>query len=175
MNKADYEKALSAAKTEIDQLLEQRTQIDNRITQLKFTTEALSKLLGIDIWAKAARLAEFINQVPADPGITNAIRQVLASSKIPMNPTEIKLGLESIGFDLSEYANSGAVIHNTLARLERQGEVARVQNPAGQTVAYALIGQRKTLKQRGLEAGGVPNPFGKNLTEMLKESPGKEK
>ena len=175
MNKTDYEKALAAAKTEIDQLLEQRTQIDNRIAQLKFTTDALSRLLGVETRPTAARLVELINQVPADPGITNAIRQVLASCKIPMNPSEIKLGLESIGFDLSAYANSGAVIHNTLTRLERQGEVARVQNPAGQTVAYALVGPRKTLKQRVFEAGGVPNPFGKNLTEMLKEPLGKDK
>ncbi len=99
MNKTDYEKALAAAKTEIDQLLEQRTHIDSRIAQLKFTTDALSRLLGVETRPTAARLVELINQVPADPGITNAIRQVLASCKIPMNPSEIKLGLESIGFD----------------------------------------------------------------------------
>src|SRR6202521_1399244 len=157
MNKTDYEKALVAAKTEIDQLLEQRTHIDNRIAQLKFTTDALSRLLAVETTPTAAKLVELINQVPADPAITSAIRQVLASCKIPMNPEEIKLVLESIGFDLSVYANSGAVIHNTLTRLERQGEVARVQNPAGQTVAYALVGPRKTLK------------------EMLKEPLGKDK
>jgi hypothetical protein len=35
--------------------------------------------------------------------------------------------------------NAAAVIHNTLTRLEKQGEVMRVVNPVGQTAAYALI------------------------------------
>jgi hypothetical protein len=72
-----------------------------------------------------------------ETGITDAIRQVIAESKIPLSPVEIKAALANRGVDLSGYANPGTVIHNTLNRLEKQGELIRVQNPAGVTVAYA--------------------------------------
>jgi len=170
MNSTDYQKALAAAEAETETLLKQRADIDSRLARLKGTTEALSRLLGIDKRPAAMRLVELMNQVPADPGITNAIRQVLADPGIPMSAAEIKFALQSRGFDLSEYVNPGAVIHNTLTRLERQGEVMRLLSHSGQTMAYALIAGRKVLHQQVAEAEGVPNPHGKNLAEMLKET-----
>jgi hypothetical protein len=168
MQRSDYEKALASAEREIKELLGQRAQIDARLTQLKATTESLSRLLGI-VGAKTnpsvLRIADLINAVPADPGITNAIRHVLRESKIPLSVSDIKVGVEYLSVDLSAYVNPSAVLHNTLSRLERQGEVMRVLNPAGQTVAYTLT----TLKQRVAQAGGVPNPFAKTLGGMLRE------
>ena len=86
-----------------------------------------------------------MNEVPAESGITDAIRQVLSKSKIPLSALEIKSGLENSGVDLSGYANPGAVIHNTLTRLEKQREVVRLQTAAGQTVAYAINSMYKKL------------------------------
>lgn len=145
MNKADYEKALAAAQQESEELVAQRTKIDRRLSELKATIDALSKLLG-----RAPTLAEVIRlttEAPLDPGITNAVRRVLVLSKAPMSVNEIRLGVRGLGLDMSQYVNSSAVIHNTLSRLERQGEVIKVQGPSGQAL-FALIGAGRTLKEK---------------------------
>lgn len=58
-----------------------------------------------------------------------------------MKPPEIKAQLLHHGFDIGEYANPLAVIHNTLRRLGVQGELIIVKNPAGQ-IAYAISKER---------------------------------
>ena len=163
----EFQKALEIAQLEIEHLLKQRSEIDTRIAHLKSTAESLSRLLGTETKRIITRLAEMLDQGPADPGITNAIRWVLTNATVPLSVPEIKLRLETIGVPLSDYVNPSAVLHNTLSRLERQKQVMRVaiQDAAGPTTAYALM----TLKQRVGEAGGVPNPQGKNLAEMLRK------
>jgi hypothetical protein len=133
MNRDEYLKTLEAVEQETKNLLRDRSQIDQRLLQLKTTAESLRALLGIE------GLDVKIDGIVSELGITDAIREVLASSKMPMSAPVIKSELVNRGLDLSGYANPAAVIHNTLTRLEKQGEVARVQNPAGQTVAYALV------------------------------------
>lgn len=125
-------KTLAAVEQETAKLLEERSRIDLRLTQLKTTADSLRALLDVE------GLDVKIDRIVRELGITNAIREVLASSRMPMSASSIKSELMNRGLDLSGYANPGAVIHNTLTRLEKQHEVVRVQNPAGQTVAYAL-------------------------------------
>jgi hypothetical protein len=132
MNRDEYLRTLEAVEQEIEKLLSDRSRIDLRLMQLKTTAESLRALLGIE------GLDVKIDGIVSELGITDAIREVLASSKIPLSPSVIKSELVNRGVDLSRYANPAAVIHNTLTRLEKQHEVARVQNPAGMTVAYTL-------------------------------------
>jgi len=81
-------------------------------------------------------------------GISNAIRRILTGSRIPMSPTQIKTALSARGFDMGEYANPGAVIHNTLKRLEQQKELTVVRDPSG-NLAYAMpFRNMPTLGQR---------------------------
>jgi hypothetical protein len=143
MSSSPYLNTLEAIEDEISRLLEKRTRIDQRLTQLKTTADSLRSLL--DVPTREEGLDVQIDRTVSDLGITNAIKKVLFSSKIPLSAPEIKSGLESIGVDLSNYANAGAVIHNTLTRLEKQRQVVRVQNPAGQTVAYTLDSMYKRL------------------------------
>ncbi len=133
MDSQEYLKTLTAVEQETEQLLKDRSRIDERLMQLKTTADALRALLG---------MKEFDNSVfITELGITEAIRQVLANSKTPLSAPEIMREVGNLTrADLSaQYANPGAVIHNTLTRLEKQREVVRVQNPAGQTAAYALV------------------------------------
>jgi len=58
--------------------------------------------------------------------LTSAIRQLLAVSIAPMRPPDVRTALADQGFNLSQYANKLAVIHNTLGRLEKQGEALQV-------------------------------------------------
>ena len=133
MNRDEYLKTLEAVEQETENLLKDRSRIDHRLLQLKTTAESLRALLGME------GLDVKIDGIVSELGITDAIREVLASSKIPLSAPVIKSELANRGVALAGYANPAAVIHNTLTRLEKQGEVVRVQNPAGQTVAYSLV------------------------------------
>ena len=136
MNKADYQKALKAAEVEIHEILQKRAALDVRLTQLKSAAEDLSALLqevpkfDSGLWAR-------IRDTPEGVGITDAIRQILIESKIPLTPVQVKDALRQSGLD-TDYQNTMAVIHNTLKRLEKQGEVAPIRNAAGQTPAYTM-------------------------------------
>jgi hypothetical protein len=132
MKRNEYLKTLEAVEQETENLLRDRSRIDQRLLQLKTTAESLRALLGIE------GLDVKLDGIVSDLGITDAIREVLASSKMPLSAPVIKNELLNRGVDLSRYANPAAVIHNTLTRLEKQREVTRVQNPAGMTVAYTL-------------------------------------
>jgi hypothetical protein len=137
----NYYEALASAEAEIEDLLAERERIDAKINLLKRLSTDYRLLLGTSV-PGATPVVDLLTELKkslADAGISNAIRRVLANSKIPLSVSEIKAGLESLGFDLSGYSNAGAVLHNTLARLVKQREVLGVKNPAGQTVAYAMV------------------------------------
>jgi hypothetical protein len=151
MSPADYKAALDAAHTEIGELLQQRTKLDDRLTQLKNTVDALSLLLKDttpavdDGFSKAYGQLVGVEGLAApgagDMGISDAIRQILCGSQVPMSPTGIRNELAKRGFSLATYANPLAVIHNTLKRLMAQGEIFGLRDRAQQVVAYA----RKTV------------------------------
>jgi len=53
---------------------------------------------------------------------------------VPVTPTDVRQRLQSIGFDLSKYANDLAAIHTILKRLNESGELRFVPKafaPAG--------------------------------------------
>ena len=156
----DYQRGLEEAEEEIEALLAERERIDKKINLLKDLVASYASLLGasrsklapvVDLMAELKKsLAEMEGKAHLrDAGISNAIRQVLSASKVPLSVSEIKSALESNGVELKGYANAGAVIHNTLGRLAKQGELISVRNPAGQTVAYALV-SKNALRDRVL-------------------------
>jgi len=137
----DFVRALESAKRETSELLEKRSLIDRRLTQLKATIDSLSALVenDLDSWQQAAMdaatvVAEARGEI-RDAGITDSIRFVLTASPVPLTPTQVRDALKNFGVDL-DYANSLSVIHNTLRRLERQGELMTVRGPDGKVVAY---------------------------------------
>lgn len=141
MSKIDYQKALLAAQSDIQQLLAQRTDIDARIAQLKSTVEHLSALLqevpkfDATLWGRISDTSEGL-------GITDAIRQILQEGKMPFTALQVREALQQSGLDM-DYANTMAVIHNTLNRLEKQGEVVRFDNPSGTIYAARKIAKKE--------------------------------
>lgn len=121
------------------ELTKQRAEMDERMRHLRTLARTLGQMLGVKEASTGAQFNELINVVQIDTGVSDAIRQVLAGSGIPLSAPEIKRTLEQFGFDLSGYANSSAVIHNTLTRLVKQGEVARIDNLPEHTVTYVLV------------------------------------
>ena len=125
MRKADYRKALHSARAEFEKLLQERADLDSRIVRLKQTITGLIGLCESN--DKARRPLNHV--VPLPPRfmrLTSAIRQLLAESASPMRPPDLRDALLKYGFNVSQYANKLAVIHNTLSRLEKQGEVLQV-------------------------------------------------
>jgi hypothetical protein len=170
MDTPSYENALVAASDEMRELLQQRSAIDARINQLKKTVEALTALVFPNA-VDAPSYAEEIG-MGAELGITEAIRQVLRESKTPLSAVEIKMALTIRGVDLS-YANPGTVIHNTLIRLKKQGEIIGVRNPAGQTVSYALITYPQIIPPPpGAEIGTPPSVENEYERSLRERKPG---
>jgi len=129
---AEYDNALKAAHDEIDTLMQQRARLDERLSQLKATVDALTKLM-----ARPTNPGEAMATDVERMGISDAIRQILKSSRVPLTPGDIKTALTARGFSLAGYANAGAVIHNTLKRLEHQGDITPISDGAGNTIGYS--------------------------------------
>jgi hypothetical protein len=121
-----YEKALDAAHEEIADLVRQCAELEKRIVQLKVTADALTALMGISPELKENTPEPEKVKVIEEPGINNAIRQVLRLSPVPLTPGEIKTKLIESGFDTSAYSDNGTTIQTTLKQLERQGDVSLV-------------------------------------------------
>jgi YD repeat-containing protein len=134
MKRADIEKQLAAAHQEMEERLQEKMLLDLRLGQLSQTIQALDLLLQ----TKPIEPVELLetDQVFGETGITNAIRALLVRTKTPLSPVQIRAELMNRNFDLSDYVNAMAVIHNTLKRLDKQGELTTVKNPAGQIIAY---------------------------------------
>jgi len=109
MTSDDYRRALATAIREYEALGQQRQDIDKRLAEVAQTIGTLSRLCGL---------------VPTVPlGLTDACRLVVRGAGVPVTPTDVRQRLQSIGFDLSKYANDLAAIHTILKRLNASGEL----------------------------------------------------
>jgi hypothetical protein len=109
MTTDDYRRALATAIREYETLGQQRQDIDKRLAEVAQTIGTLSRLCGL---------------VPTVPlGLTDACRLVVRGAGVPVTPTDVRQRLQSIGFDLSKYANDLAAIHTILKRLNESGEL----------------------------------------------------
>jgi hypothetical protein len=134
MEKTNYKLALQAAMQEQSDLFQERRNIDARLTTLKETIEGLNALIE-----EKPSEPELPAELFGETGISGAIRFLLQRSNVPLAPIQIRTQLMSHGFDLSDYANATALIHNTLKRLERQGEVLTVKDSSGKAIAYTTV------------------------------------
>jgi hypothetical protein len=125
MDKSDYRKALQAATAEFDKLIRERLEIDQRIVRLKQTIAGLAALCNGN-GPTAESLSSIVPLSPRFMRLTSAIRQVLARASSPMRLPEIRRALLEHGVTTEQYGNKLAVIHNTLSRLQRQGEVTKL-------------------------------------------------
>jgi hypothetical protein len=120
-----YELALYEAKKELADAVgelgeaQARTQeLEQRIGDLRQSISVLAKLCG----------QEDVD-VETSLGLTDAIR--VAFNRIGQTPVtveEMRVHLESVGFNTRRYGNLLASIHTVFSRLQKQGEI----KPAGQ-------------------------------------------
>jgi|SRR5271157_2696696 len=129
MTDGHYKDSLEAAKTEMEELLSEQTQVEQRLAYIVDRRQVLQKTI--------LSLGELLGEEfePETVGITQAIRKVLKDSSDDkgsfMSPVGIRNILQKDGFPLSDYKNALAVIHTTLKRLEDQREVESMTGTNG--------------------------------------------
>lgn len=117
MTKPEYKAALDAASREYERLLAERTELDARLSKLHDTIASLIRLCGYE---------------PTVPwGLTDAIRVILNRGGSPLTPLEIREQLRGVGFDLTRYASDLSVIHTTVKRLHKAGELQLIPQKGG--------------------------------------------
>jgi hypothetical protein len=121
----DYRRALATAIREYEALGQQRQDVDKRLAEVAQTIGTLSRLCGL---------------TPTVPlGLTDACRLVVRGAGVPVTPADVRQRLQSIGFDLTKYANDLAAIHTILKRLNESGElrlIARGSEPGKQAYTW---------------------------------------
>jgi predicted nucleic acid-binding Zn-ribbon protein len=175
----EYEHAMVAASEEVQELLKERARIDERLSRLKNTIDGLAALLtpspsenSSASWSGAmAGLMGISFPDISEAGISDAIRQILADSKLPITAPQIRDALTARKVELSQYANPLAVIHNTLTRLEKQGEVIRHDLPSGTVYSgRKTLGQR--LKEYATEQRQDPSALANAITKAKQQRSG---
>jgi hypothetical protein len=113
----DYKRTLEAAENELADLLLQKSGLDDRISKLRESIVALSKLVGDDLGPHP--FLTLANLHLREVGLTEAIRGILQNAKDSepkrfLLPTEVRDRLKSAEFDLSKYKNEMAAITTIL-------------------------------------------------------------
>jgi len=132
--------ALTKAKTKLDQLVSERTRIEKEIVDWKRVVDSLT-----------AVSEEPSDELPADVNVgaalsslltlkfTDGVRTVLEAAGGTLTAPQIRDHLVNLGFDFSKYKQELVPLHNTLKRLEEQGEVKAVRDVSDRVVRYQWI------------------------------------
>ena len=114
MVKQKYREALNSVTEEYERLSEQRAALDVRLAQLMQAIGSLSQLCNVK------------PTVELGLGLTDACRIVLKAVDHPLTAAEIRLKLETMGYDTSHFSNPLGSIYVVLRRLCRSGEATVV-------------------------------------------------
>ena len=164
--KSNVKHALAICNGNLARLERKRIEVDIQLRRFKEEEERLDKQIAE--WKKMAdylsapleKLDEFPDEmkIPTDFGsvlvtsLTNGIRFVLENSPNPMSAPEIRDQLMSLGFDFSKYKQELVAVHNTLKRLEGQGELQRLHMADSEArIGYATISPLERAKKEMVE------------------------
>jgi hypothetical protein len=106
--------------------------------KLDFLTHRIRKLQE-DIVHLAALCGEAVEDPLKDWGLTDAIRYVIGKARPQaLSAVGVKNALVADGYDISEYSNVMASIHQVIKRLLKKGEIVRpALQPPGEEKVYA--------------------------------------
>lgn len=134
---SSYRESLDQARAELAKVMQERDALNTRIAALTRSIEGLAVLCDESDYSVGLVPASTTTPVTPDLGISDAIRNILAAALMPVSVPEIRDALVQDGFDPATYANILTVIHNTLRRLERQGEAHLVRTAFGGSGRWA--------------------------------------
>jgi hypothetical protein len=166
-----YLKALNDARKELEGLIQERAQLDDRIARLGKSIEGLASLCddadhSDDLKTKLVEL-----ELSETMGLSSAIRQIINASVFPVTAPALRDALVDEGFDPKKYSNMLTVIHNTLLRLEKQGEIHRASNMLGMRGWQATRSPAHDSGMRGNEKSKPPltSSFGSPTPRVTKK------
>jgi hypothetical protein len=137
------EAALREARKLLSEAYEDRAAIERRIVSLKQTIEGLTDLCEPDPIFIETRShdAQTGIDVRSKFRLSFAIRQIFSDSeKYALTPTEVRDELLKIDANFSQrYKQPLVPIHNTLKRLEAQGELVAVRDNSGEFRGYRWV------------------------------------
>jgi hypothetical protein len=148
MNEKQVLDEIAVLGRELQSKISERDNLDVEIIQVEAKIRGLKSIFLRD------KLAEKGRELTA-VGLTDAIRVLMRKHGRPMTAAEVKFGLEVLGFDLKRFKNASAAVANTLLRMAGN---ELYLNPDTKQYSFARPFY-----------GEVPNPFGRNLAEMLTE------
>ncbi|HYN10524.1 MAG TPA: hypothetical protein VES67_24260 [Vicinamibacterales bacterium] len=105
-----YRQALSHARKQLYELTKQSQKIAREAAKLRQTITTLERMCG-ETPTSSMKLSE-------------AVLSVLTATDKALSVGGIKRALEQIGYDLSKYSNPLAVIHTTVKRAVKKGDVS---------------------------------------------------
>jgi hypothetical protein len=135
-----FRQTLETAKDEMARLLRERKVIDDRLSKLAPLVDYLSALCDP---------TPLETPVPSasDVGLSDAIRFAFRSGspRLGLTATDVRDNLRENGFHLDKYANELPPIHNTIARLEKAGEIELVLRPDGAKAHRWVSGLKRAI------------------------------
>jgi len=154
-----YRKSLDDARSELESLMEQREEIDLRISQLKQAIVALAPL-GEDEDSKLSMpgfdLKAFRIETQAI-GITDACREILKTAGSALTPLEVKARLIQMKPEFDKQKNLMASVHSVLKRLVKNNEAATRTTSEGDVVYKWIRRFRRFHVRRGRATVGDVN------------------
>jgi hypothetical protein len=149
---SEYKSEVAKFQKDLQGLLRERAELDNKITYIRQVLEGLSSLSGIEIDRSLLPVAE--RDVFS---LTSCIHQVLQEPPHGWNTAaEVRKLLLKFDVNLSRYANSSAVINTVLNRLHKQGLVekdtsqgtARYRDCSAEKTAAEFLAKQREAKRK---------------------------
>jgi DNA-binding protein H-NS len=120
VNAQDYKRMMAEMRTELESLLEQQEEMEQKIAQLKQAIVSFAPLAKQHEITMSSLFPDDMNP----QGTTESIREILrAIYPKSLSPVEIKEQLKARGQDLSHHKNVMASVHSTLKRMLENKEI----------------------------------------------------
>ena len=135
-----FEAALNEARKALADALEERGVLEDRIVCLKRTIATLEGICEPEPQGDSVEIeGGFFADTCFVARLTDAVRQVFAAATKPLTPPEVRDALLTMGVNLAKYKQPLVPIHNTLKRLESQGEIVSLINEDGKLCGYRWV------------------------------------
>jgi hypothetical protein len=124
MGNENYRRAYRTAADELEALLAQQDQIEERILSLRKTLNVLSTLCqqdGLDTGDLDKKFASLEKAI--ESSLTDDIFQIISAARVPLTTAEVRDELNKLGGSLAEQSNPLATISSILNRLHESGRV----------------------------------------------------
>jgi len=157
--------ALKEARKSLAEAYEDRSAIEKRIVRLKQTIDGLAALCEPEPNEDLVQVQEVDLPYPYKTSLTDAIRKIFSETTEPiLTPVEVRDALLAMGVNLEKYKQPLVPVHNTLKRLEAQGELVPFRDDTGDLRGYRWVSPlARAVAEVGFEdfklGYGYPDPL----------------